>query len=454
MKKIISIAVCLFILLTLIAGCQQAQTTATTKGTTGSTTAGTTKATTTAVATTAAPKEVKLQLSIYGDDARRKRFQDLADKFTEKNPNIKVEVILIPFGELAQKLAVQLAAKTAPDVTWLSEKMIPQFLDSKSLVSLEALKSDPIYDYNDISPSSLEIYIRDGKVYGIPFSCGPRVFYYNIDLFQAKGLKTPDQLVAEGKWTLDELYNTAKQLTDKANGVYGIKLFPATSPDDWINALYDLVWSNGADFFAPDMSKFALNTPEGIKAMQYYYDMLFKDEIHPKPGDLTQFESGKIGIARDFVSYTGSIRTKVTFKWDIAPNPVGPAGPATKIAVGQASYSCLVGDAEDSALLLLKYFTSKEIMTEFISSFICSRKSVLESPALLNQPDGKPSSAAMMLAVATPLSNPGSRALPAHPNFNQIDVEMKKLFDMMYTKSFTVEQIVQKMEETVNPLLK
>ena len=445
MKRIISVMVCIFVMLSLAVGCQQ---TPTTSGPTAVTTTGSTT-----VAPTTAPKDVQLQLSIYGDDARRKRFQDLADKFTEQNPNIKVEVILIPFGELAQKLAIQLAAKTAPDVSWLSEKMIPQFLGSNSLVDLSEIKNDPVYDFNDISPSSLEIYMKDGKVYGIPFSCGPRVYYYNIDLFEAKGLKTPDELFAEGKWTLEELYNTAKQLTDKSNGVYGIKLFPATSPDDWINALYDIVWSNGADFFEQDMSKFALNSPEGIKAMQYYYDMLFKDEIHPKPGDLTQFESGKIGMARDFVSYTGAIRNKVSFKWDIAPNPVGPAGPAIKIAVGQASYSVLVGDNEDSAILLLKYFTSKEIMTEFISSFICSRKSVLESPALLNQPDGQPSSAAMMLAVAAPLSNPGSRALPAHANFNQIDVEMKKMFDMMYTKSYSVEQIVKMMEDTVNPLL-
>lgn len=360
---------------------------------------------------------------------------------------------LVPFGEFAQKMAILLASNNAPDVTWLSEKMVPQFLDSGSLVDLSVLKEDPEYDFDDMSPSSLEIYTRDGKVYGIPFSCGPRVFYYNKTLFQEKGLKTPDVLVSEGNWTLEELYNTAKALTDKEKGIYGLKLFPATSPDDWINALYDIVWSYGADYFDKDMTKFTLNTPEGIAAMQYYYDMLFKDEIHVKPGDLTQFESGKIGLARDFVSYAGQIRGKVDFEWDIAPNPVGPAGKDVKIAVGQANYSCFKGENEAEAIELLKFFTSKEIMTELVSNFIPSRKSVLESSELLNQPEGLPTPEAMMLSVATPLSTPGSRALPAHPNFQQIDVEMKKMYDLMYTKSYSVEQIVQMMEQTVNPLL-
>ena len=397
-------------------------------------------------------KTVELKLAIWGNDARKTKFEELAADFTAET-GIKVDVVLIPFGEFMQKISIQMAAGSAPDVIWLAEKMVPQFMESNQLVDISsALKADADYDLDDIFPSTLDLY-RDGNaIYGVPFAFGPRVIFFNKTMFDEKGLKTPLELAAEGNWNLETFYETAKALTDRSTGVYGVKLLPATGPKDWANALYDVVWAYGADFFSRDMTQFKLNSPEGIRAISYYNDMLFKDEIHPKPGDQTQFESGKIGMARDTFSYSANLRKITDFEWDIAPNPVGP-NPGASIASGFANYSVTKGENQEEAIELVKYLTSKEVMMELITMFPAPRRSALTSDEFLSQPEGKPAPDSILAAFVNPIENPGVRSLPAHKNYQKIDVEMKTLFDMLYTRTMSVEELVTAMEAKIQPLL-
>lgn len=398
-----------------------------------------------------APK--KLTLAIWGNDARKTTFEELAQGFT-KSTGIPVEIVLIPFGEFMQKISIQMAASSAPDVIWLAEKMVPQFVASGQLVNLApTLRSDAAYDIKDFFPTTMEGMSKGADaVFGIPFSFGPRVLFFNKTMFKQKGLKTPLEHVKEGSWNLETFYATALALTDKSRGVYGVKLLPATGPKDWANALYDIVWASGGDFFSEDMKKFRLNSPEGIKAIQYYWDMLFKDEVHPKPGDQTQFESGKIGMARDTFSYGANLRSIKDFEWDIAPNPTGSSKSA-RVSSGFAYYSVLKGQNQNEATQLVKYFTSKEVMTKLITMFPSPRRSVLGSPAFLNQPEGKPSPASITAAFINPIDKPGVRSLPAHMNYQKIDVEIQILFDLLYAKTIKVPELVKMMQDKVQPLL-
>ena len=84
-----------------------------------------------------------------GNDARKTTFEELVKPFEEAN-NAKVEVVLVPFAEYMQKISIQLASRTAPDVIWLAEKMIPQFIASGELIDLAPyVKSDAEYDFAD-----------------------------------------------------------------------------------------------------------------------------------------------------------------------------------------------------------------------------------------------------------------------------------------------------------------
>lgn len=401
----------------------------------------------------AADEKGNLRLSIWGNDARKTLFEELTAPFAAEN-NCTVEIVLVPFDEYMQKISIQLASRTAPDVIWLSEKMVPQFIESGELVDLApVVGADAAYDFADFFPSTLDLYTRGSSVYGLPFSFGPRVIFYNKTLFAQKGLKTPTELYKEGNWTLAEFFKAAKALTDPSQGVYGMKLQGATEPTAYMNSLYDIVLANGADYFNADMTAFTLDSEGGIRSMQAFYDALFVDESHVKPGDQTQFETGKIAMARDTFSYAANLRGKVDFEWDIIGAPKGSDATA-KVTSGFANYSVTKGANEALATKLAMFMTSKETMLKLVSTFPSPRSSVLNSDAFLNQPDNQPSAESVKLAFVDQIANPGVKAYPAHMNYQKIDIEVNKAFEMLFTKEYTPEQIVALMKEKVDPLLK
>src|SRR5690606_6976942 len=154
---------------------------------------------------------------IWGNDAHKAMYEELVAEFKQTNSHIDVEIITIPFADYQQKLSIMLASKTAPDIGWLAERMIPQFLESNQLVDIAAsVKGDPEYQFADVYPSTLDIFTKGDKLYGIPFSTPPILIYYNKSLFEEKGLKTPTQLYTEGNWTYEEFLKAAKEISNPA----------------------------------------------------------------------------------------------------------------------------------------------------------------------------------------------------------------------------------------------
>jgi multiple sugar transport system substrate-binding protein len=403
--------------------------------------------------TNASKKNVSLKLTMWGDDARKKQFEELFDKYKETHPNVSVEVLLIPFDDYQQKLSIMSASRTGPDITWLAERMIPQFIDTDQLLDLSSFQSDAAYDLKDIFPTTMDAYRKDNKLYGITFSSGPKVLYYNKSLFKEKGLKTPLELFKEGKWTYDEFYKTAKALTDPSKGVYGVSMFASNSSwKNWQDAFIDTIWANGAELLSADGKKFLLNSPEGEQSLKTFSDMMFKDQSHVKPGDQATFESGKLGMVRNTFSYVPTARKITNFDWDIAPMPKGSRKDAPS-AVGVAGYSVMKDTQNPAeAIELVKYLTSREGMTLVQKSFAPTRKSLLESDAFLKA-DPKPSAEAIKAAYIDPL-NTGVRVQPTHPNWQQIDIKIQTVLDLLYLNTNTPKQVLERMEKEVTPLLK
>lgn len=426
--------------LLLVSGCTPGAGSGAVDGTDGSGSAGR--------ETAAVPKPVKLKFSLWGNDAQKAMVEGLVDEFERRHPGIEVEVMTIPFADYQQKLSIMLASRTAPDAGWLAERMIPQLLESGQLVDIAAeVKGDSDYGYTDIYPSTLDIFKREDRLYGIPFSTPPVLIYYNKDLFLEKGLKTPTELYKEGKWNYAEFLKAARSLTDPQRGIYGVKL--VRDWNNWSDALLPLFWSHGAELFDGSGTSFALNSPAGKEALQLYSDMMFKDKVHPLPGDELTFDSGRIGMYTDRYSYTSKARAVTDFAWDIAPMPAGINGTGTSL--GYAGVSVFETRHPAEAAELLKFITSAEAMRVTAQYFVPSRKSVLESDVFLRAAS-KPSPESIQLAVLDQIAS--ARIAPGHKNWQQIDTKIQMLLDGLYTRSSTVDGVLGQMEVEVNPLMK
>jgi multiple sugar transport system substrate-binding protein len=393
-------------------------------------------------------KPVKLKFSIWGNDAHKAMYEELVAEFKQTNSHIDVEIITIPFADYQQKLSIMLASKTAPDIGWLAERMIPQFLESNQLVDIAAsVKGDPEYQFADVYPSTLDIFTKGDKLYGIPFSTPPILIYYNKSLFEEKGLKTPTQLYTEGNWTYEEFLKAAKEISNPAQGIYGVKLVREWK--NWSDALLPLFWAHGAEVFNAEGTAFTLHSPEGIKALGIYNDMLFKDQVHPKPGDEITFDTGKLGMFTDRYSYVSKARAITDFEWDIVPMPAGTHGRGTSL--GYAGYSVFETEHPEEAMAFLKFVTNAKSMGITSQYFVPSRKSVLESDVFLSAAP-LPTPESIQLAVLDQMGD--ARIAPGHANWQQIDVKIQTLMDYLYTRSNTVEEVLKSMEEQVNPLMK
>jgi multiple sugar transport system substrate-binding protein len=397
--------------------------------------------------TDAPAKAVTLKFSMWGNDTHKKMYEDMIAKYKEKHPNVSVEIVTIPYADYQQKLSIMQASKSAPDIAWLAERMIPQFLSSDQLADLESLKQDASYKFDDVIPSTLGLVTKDNKVYGIPFSTPPMMIYYNKTLFKQKNLPTPTELYKQGKWTYDEMLKSAKALSDTSKGVFGVN-FVRNGWQNWPDALQSHLNAFGATIFSKDGSTFTLNSKEGEQALQLYSDMIFKDKIHPKPGDQTTFDTGKIAMQKDLFSYMGKAKAIKDFEWDIAPLPAGPNGTGTTI--GYAAMTVLKDSPNAAeATEFLKFVTNPENMSITSQFFVPSRKSVLESDAFLKQ---GPSSESVKMAVLDQMAKASS--LPSHKNWQKIDTKMQTILDFLYTQSVPVKEVLNKAEKEVAPLMK
>lgn len=441
MKKLLSIVAVAAITASLFSGC-------------GSNDAA--KATATGTASTAQQtgtgdkKAVSMQIATWGNDAQKKMYEEMLEKYKQTHPNVSGEVLLIPFNDYQQKMAISLAASEAPDIAWLSDVMIPQFLETNQLTDISSLKDDKDYDFNDINASSFDLVKKDGKYYGVAFSTPPVMLYYNKTLFQEKGLQTPIELYKEGKWNYDEFLKDAKAMTNKEKGIYGVKLIPSDWKNWYINTV-DLVWGFGGDVFSPDGKKFTFNSEAGEKALQMYMDMMYKDAVHPKPGDQITFESGKLGMYVNTLSYMSTAKDIKDFEWNISPLPVGPKSSATR--TGFAAYTMFKNDNDPKAaekMELFKFLTNKENMGITAQYFVPSRKSVLESDSFKKlYPENVQEN-----FDATVLERLASTKVAITPaNFAKINPEVQVYYDLLYTQSISVKDALKKMEETVAPLM-
>jgi len=78
--------------------------------------------------------------------------------------------------------------------------------------------------------------------------------------------------------TWEDLRAAAQKLTDKGSGVYGIVIPPQ------LERFGAFVFQAGGRLVSDDGTRIALNSPEGLQALQFYY-ALYKDGLPSTPSD-------------------------------------------------------------------------------------------------------------------------------------------------------------------------
>lgn len=258
-------------------------------------------------------------ITVWALGAEGEKLGEIAADFEAENPDVKVNVTVIPFDAAHDKIATAIAGNQTPDVTLVGTTWLPEFASTGALDPTPTDLIDPA-DFFEGSWSTTEV---DGTSFGVPWYTETRQIYYRTDLAEKAGV-TP----GEG-WTWDEFKAFAKAMQDKAGAQWGISLQPG-GQGSW-QTFMPFAWQNGAELVEGD--QFTFNTPPMQGALDFYASF-FKEKISPTdlaPGALeTGFIKGEIGAFVSGPWHMGILRdqggAEIEGKWAVAPMPTEEAG--------------------------------------------------------------------------------------------------------------------------------
>ncbi|WP_281882434.1 ABC transporter substrate-binding protein [Agromyces rhizosphaerae] len=307
-------------------------------------------------------------------------FDEIADDYMADHPEVtSIEFESLTLDQLDTVLTTGITAGDAPDLTWLPVESSAEYIAAGALLdAAPVLESTEGYDYDDLVPALQERW-RDGDAqYGVPFSTGALVMYYNADLYADAGVKSPADLIAEGDWTWESFREISKELTD-ATGVPGY----VVNDFDFKNwtRLVPLFYAYGGSPWNDDATACTADSPEMQDAFELFNGMVFDDGSSPVPGQQVDFWGGQAGATSSFLS-SNALLQDATYEWGIVPMPSGPAGDTQ--ALGQAAIAALAaGDNHEAALDFLAFLTNAENAARLAQFFPPARESLLTTDVLV-----------------------------------------------------------------------
>ena len=212
------------------------------------------------------------------------------DMFNEQSDTVHVEFELVPWGEHADKLLIDVAAGTAPDLWFIGGPWWIQIKRKKVALSIsEFLANDPDVVMDDFEfPADSDWGMLDGDIYGLPTnSVILRGLAYSEKRFDEAGLDLPNE-----DWTFADVAAAGPKL-NRGEESYSIPA-PLLAGDLYLTT----IWQNGGQIINEDETKCLLDQPEAVEAIE---QLVAWTEFSMKPGAqaaLGEFPtaSGKIAM--------------------------------------------------------------------------------------------------------------------------------------------------------------
>jgi sn-glycerol 3-phosphate transport system substrate-binding protein len=150
--------------------------------------------------------------------AKGKLLEDLVADFNKSSANtgkfnVKLQFVG-SYDEGINKLRTSLMGGKAPHIVQIYEIGTKVLIDSKAIRPLQDfIDKDKDFPSDQLLPQILSYYQLDGKLYSLPFATSNPIIYYNMDLFEKAGIKTPPKDFAELKAVAEKLTNPKEKIT-------------------------------------------------------------------------------------------------------------------------------------------------------------------------------------------------------------------------------------------------
>lgn len=305
-----------------------------------------------------AQEPIKLTFWNYWDGKNGEVMQALVDRYNAEHPEVEIENVFIGWGELLPKLQLAVTGGDTPDLAAADMVWMPYLANSGALVPLNSYIEASEVDIQDFYPSLLAVNTYGDQIYGLPVSTNNLELFINSDLFEAAGL---DPATPPTTW--GELRDAAVQCANPEQGVIGMELY--TQPGEGLTWQFQVyLWQAGGDFLTEDLSAAAFNSEAGLKALNYWLDLIESGAY--TLSDWGLFGQGQACMVMDGSWMVGIWAETAPFAWTTAKMPYPEDGePATNMG-GEHIFIMAQDQAKQQAAWdFINWFTSPEIQLEW-----------------------------------------------------------------------------------------
>jgi multiple sugar transport system substrate-binding protein len=309
------------------------------------------------------PKTLTYWASNQGTDiaADQKVLNPELAKF-EKRTGIKVELEVVPWSDLLNRILAATTSGQGPDVLNIGNTWSASLQATGGLLPFDDAAMAQVGGAGRFVPAALASAGAKGKPpAAVPLYSLAYGLYYNKTMFADANLEPPK--------TWQEMVDAGHKLTK--DGKYGIAVEGASIPEN-VHAAFNIGQMYGADFFTPD-GKPQFATPQAVKAVKSYIDLIAQEKI-AAPGNaeysanqsLNDFATGKAAMLMWQATTSGL--TNLGMKpgdWGVVPlpkpSPAPPGGRDVTSMVAGINIAVFKNtDNRDGALKFVKFMTSDD----------------------------------------------------------------------------------------------
>jgi arabinogalactan oligomer/maltooligosaccharide transport system substrate-binding protein len=342
------------------------------------------------IVSTAASAQTELVVWHSYRAAEKAAIEKVAAAYNASHSGTRVTTLAVPYDAFADKISAAVPRGKGPDVFIYAQDRLGGWIEAGNTV-------EPIDFFLDDAtkarfiPTTMDAMTYRGTVWGLPVNYKVITLIYNKKLVQ----KPPA--------TTAELVATAKKLTDKAAGRFGLAYWYS---DYYYHAALQNAF--GGRVFEGNSAKPVLNAPENVKGLELLVSWLDAGILPAEPSTAlitALFNGGKAAMIFTGPWFLGEIDPGIDWGLALLPAAVEAGNkPLRPWMTVEGAFIAAPSKHKDAAYDFVKFLTDKEAAKTMAieGRQSPSNKAAYEDPKVANDPTLKAFRSQVEVAVPMP----------------------------------------------------
>ncbi|WNQ13212.1 extracellular solute-binding protein [Paenibacillus aurantius] len=207
---------------------------------------------------------------------------DLIKEWNKEYPNVKVNVEIVPFEGINEKVTTAIASKTTPDILLDYPGRTLAYGQMGALAPLDDVIPPADLEKIKKNPDVMKMVSVKGNIVTMPYSTTLVALILNKSLWKEAGAENLLPKDEFRTWTPEEFKAALKAVANKDKGVYGLTAFALNEQGDQL--YYNTMTAFGAKLYNDDYTKYtAADSPEAEQALAFFQSLLDEGLITPHP---------------------------------------------------------------------------------------------------------------------------------------------------------------------------